>query len=1090
MTDPVAPVPRPDRLPAEGNAIRLSPTARLDWYASETARNLPATVRRLDLPGGPGLHLALGSGSESHHPPRLVFDLEAGAEPEAAGLRLLLRLDAPEPQRVLRCLIRPYHGGEPAATPPPDRWLTLRTGLWQEVVTPAFPLSPGDLDRLRIVFLLGRDLDVVLAEATALRRPAPDGMRPPEAPAPMVRPVADLAARRAGPPVGAAELTATQAGPEGHVLTAAPDLAWRAEGTGRTGRVAVAADGRVAGGIAPPLPPGEVLALLGPDGAPLWTGRVPAPGDAPGPALSVDLTRRAEFRLTVAGHAAAAHAPVALLVGDRVAASGTAAAKAGRTDLPDPGGGFRLEAVLPPAEARAPVALQAGDGPPVPILVQGPGTPPPALPPAPPPPEGATARGEVSRATASGIAGRAICPEAPDAPVTLRLTRDGAVLAETRTKGRARGGLDKAARAAALAFRFDLPPGIAAQGARLTLVTDPPGALEGAEIVLPPPPGLTGAAPPPLSSLPEPQGPGPADTILLEPPGRHLSEGLRRRLASHLADPGLGAVGTGGIWLAPDPVPVWHEGDAALPCAALTGAVLMRRADWEALGGLDPALPGALARAELCLWLREAGRGLACLPEGPAPGEAAIGAEEFRRHLGARARRLLRADAEGALTGTRPRVALLASPEAAGMLAPALAEALPCHLRLPPDADLAATDIALVADPALDPRRIAGAEPGLTLLGWGADAPDTPLALACDRLVDSVPAVARRPPPPLRIAIANSARRANRAEWGDAHFADSLAAAVRRLGHVARVDDRDDWQGAAHGLAQADDAVIALRGLHPYTPRRGQVSVMWLISHPDAVSPAEIAAFDHACIASAPHAAILEQLLPGRLSVLPQCTDTTRFAFDPGRAADGPPLYVANSRKVFRDPVRWALAHDLPLEIHGRGWEALAEDPRLQDRLIPNEVLGQLYGAARWVVCDHWADMARLGYVSNRVFDVLAAGGRLLVDEVAGLEDLVPARFFTRYTSEAEFVAALSAPPPPAHGLRGNPGAHGSRENPAAPDLRAEAAAWAATHHSFDARAATLVARIEALLRPGRGDLPSPPDSRKGDTILPADQTP
>ena len=42
--------------------------------------------------------------------------------------------------------------------------------------------------------------------------------------------------------------------------------------------------------------------------------------------------------------------------------------------------------------------------------------------------------------------------------------------------------------------------------------------------------------------------------------------------------------------------------------------------------------------------------------------------------------------------------------------------------------------------------------------------------------------------------------------------------------------------------------------------------------------------------------------------------------------------------------------------------------------------------AAAIVLNDHWSDMRDEGFISNRIYDVLASGGFVLTDPVAGLE--------------------------------------------------------------------------------------------------------
>ncbi|MGB1033572.1 MAG: glycosyltransferase family protein, partial [Primorskyibacter sp.] len=298
---------------------------------------------------------------------------------------------------------------------------------------------------------------------------------------------------------------------------------------------------------------------------------------------------------------------------------------------------------------------------------------------------------------------------------------------------------------------------------------------------------------------------------------------------------------------------------------------------------------------------------------------------------------------------------------------------------------------------------------------------------------------------PVRIAIKCAAIYAERQQWGDYHYAESLAAALRRLGYVARVDCRESWES---GVSASDDVTIVLRGLVRYRPKAHQINLLWLISHPDDISIAEMDGYDHTYVASQFHADSLSDLVPGKVSFLPQCTDTGRFFFDPDDIHTQPDrhLYVANSRGVFRDPVRWAVQDEHDLDIYGIGWQPFVTDARLKGGVIPNQVLGGLYAASRLVICDHWDDMKALGYVSNRVFDVLGAGGRLVVDAVRGLDSLVPADYVDCFDSREAFAAILRGP------------------DRVDLDQRREAADWVARVHSFDARAGVFDARIRTAL--------------------------
>jgi hypothetical protein len=175
--------------------------------------------------------------------------------------------------------------------------------------------------------------------------------------------------------------------------------------------------------------------------------------------------------------------------------------------------------------------------------------------------------------------------------------------------------------------------------------------------------------------------------------------------------------------------------------------------------------------------------------------------------------------------------------------------------------------------------------------------------------------------------------------------------------------------------------------------------------------------------------------------------DTDRFAFDPENftAPPGRPVFVGNSRGILRDAVRWSMERNLEIDVYGTGWEPFIPSSMLRGQLVPNAVLSDVYASSRLVLCDHWEDMKRLGYISNRVFDVLAVGGELAVDNVVGLSELVPYGYYV--CENADDLERL---------VRDH--------RPMSIEKKRKLANWVAENHSFAARARTVLARIRQLV--------------------------
>ena len=473
--------------------------------------------------------------------------------------------------------------------------------------------------------------------------------------------------------------------------------------------------------------------------------------------------------------------------------------------------------------------------------------------------------------------------------------------------------------------------------------------------------------------------------------------------------------------------PAW----TALPS---DGPVAMRRAAFVELGGLDDTVAAYEQTADLALRLNSrTGLGVVTLAErvdlasDPAPVQDRR-ASIFRARWDGSLRTALRGPGGvGDLTGTRPVVGLLVDEDQA---APAAPDGWRVR-RLPPAAwsDLGEVDVAVALSPAFEPAGVVAARPHLRLIRL-AEGDDLAARLKAD---DG-----------LRIAIKTPARKGQEAHWGDFHFANSLADALTAQGHTVRVDVRDDWYGP---LAATDDVVVVLRGLAVYRPQPHQTNLMWIISHPEAVPVAELADYDHVFVASEPYAAALSGLTDRPVEPLLQCTDPVRF--NAGVDTTGMPadelVFVGNARGLFRPAVQWAMESGRGLALYGRGWDGLVPPDAVRTHYVPNEILAGLYRAGGVVLCDHWDDMRRLGFISNRVFDALAAGAVLATDPVEGLE------------------AVFGAHTPPVVGSAEDVAAVARNADALRPKAKA-ASDWVLAHHTFAHRARRIVEVAEGAL--------------------------
>lgn len=314
---------------------------------------------------------------------------------------------------------------------------------------------------------------------------------------------------------------------------------------------------------------------------------------------------------------------------------------------------------------------------------------------------------------------------------------------------------------------------------------------------------------------------------------------------------------------------------------------------------------------------------------------------------------------------------------------------------------------------------------------------------------ESRPRLTRRPvaevregAPRLRWAIKNPATALSWGErWGDTHFARRLAAALRRAGQHVAIDHR---QAFTRETGRFDDVELLLRGLTPHRSESDAVSLLWVISHPDEITAAEVAAHDHVFAAGFTWSAQRAREWTVPIEPLLQATDPELF--HPDRAAPDTGhdvVFVGNAREGSRPIVALAQEAGVDLAVYGADWEGHLAEGALQAPYLSNDAVGAVYRAAGIVLNDHWDDMRAAGFLSNRVFDAAAAGARVVTDDIPGLEGL-----FGRSVQVARSAADVAR-------LAG------------APDLdavfgtdaeRRAVAARVHAEHSFDVRAERLLA--------------------------------
>ena len=512
------------------------------------------------------------------------------------------------------------------------------------------------------------------------------------------------------------------------------------------------------------------------------------------------------------------------------------------------------------------------------------------------------------------------------------------------------------------------------------------------------------------------------DRVVLAWPSVTPHEGWLAPLVEALADPSVGivqslllrpdgSVSSAGAAFAPGspfPTPLLEGfarsdaerlGTGPVP-AAYGGAIALRTTDARALGGLDPLLVNTFTETDLSMRAADAGLGSCVLAV-----RSVATARSLRRYG-------FDQDAAGSAAVLRDRWAG----------GPAGTESAWAR------AGFTVASYATVLGPP------AGGLPGQPI-------GRRPMVHRAAVRVDE-------PAPTLRWTIDIAAPAGPRGEaWGDTHFARSLAAALQRRGQHVAVDFRE---ARVRNTRDHDDVLLVLRGLDRVEPRRGQVNLQWIISHPELVTAKEAAGFDAVFAASGEWARRKSAQWGTPIEPLLQCTDPALFRPDLAEPDSGPPvLFVGNSRKVNRPSVQAAVAAGADVHVYGGGWDGILDPAYVRGTGIANARVGAHYAAASIVLNDHWDDMRRDGFLSNRLFDAVACGTRVVSDDVPGLAEVFGSSVAV-FRSPAEMARLLQEP---------------FRTTFLDHDQRVEAAQAVRTDHSFDHRAEVLLERAIALAR-------------------------
>lgn len=171
------------------------------------------------------------------------------------------------------------------------------------------------------------------------------------------------------------------------------------------------------------------------------------------------------------------------------------------------------------------------------------------------------------------------------------------------------------------------------------------------------------------------------------------------------------------------------------------------------------------------------------------------------------------------------------------------------------------------------------------------------------------------------------------------------------------------------------------------------LNMVWLHSHPDMVTIENLRQYDYIFCASSHFLPKLRAMGYGNVELMPACTSKTSVQTQ----VEHDMIFLGNARASRPDGraiVGDMISTGLDFKVWGNQWESILPQKNYGGRYWDYGRLEELYASAKITLNDHHPDMEREGFVSNKVFDILASGGFVISGKNKGLaaifEDSVP----------------------------------------------------------------------------------------------------
>lgn len=209
--------------------------------------------------------------------------------------------------------------------------------------------------------------------------------------------------------------------------------------------------------------------------------------------------------------------------------------------------------------------------------------------------------------------------------------------------------------------------------------------------------------------------------------------------------------------------------------------------------------------------------------------------------------------------------------------------------------------------------------------------------------------------------------------WGDYWVKHELARAFKELGFLI--------------VENEPDIILHLFGSPAGRLSEDTYNLVWLYSHPNGVTEDNLRQFDRIFCSSGSFISKLNDM--GYMNVEFMPASTSKHPAEAAIKYDI--LFVGNARAgkhMGRSVIADMGLTEHNLRVWGNRWEDILPERYYGGRYYAYEHLEKLYASALITLNDHHKDMAEQGFVSNKIFDILAGGGFAISKYNTGIEDI------------------------------------------------------------------------------------------------------